>query len=451
MWIEEVTLENVKCFQSQTIKLGDKDGPHKWVTLLGENGTGKTSVLQAIGVLLLGPNGIQKVGFWPNTWVRKTENQGEVGRIRMSFEGNSREGLITDALIGPDSWMERQFDSTFLVIGDRGATIGEEYFDSARFVFEPGNKITRFAEAALLDFGLYNEKVNGWFGAGYGAFRRLAKEGAFTSRRPEFVRRDNFNSLFKEDLPIDTLESWLMYLDHVILKNRNELDIEHIKITKDAINSLLPAGTSIEGADIDGKVWFNTPQGRVPTIALSDGYRSILALAGDLIWRMIQAFPNSEKPLEEQGVVLIDEIDIHLHPKWQRTIAGLLRKTFPNIQFIVATHSPIVAAGAGSDAVTYGFYLEADQTKVERIEHVWAQSVDDILKSPAFGLVSEFSEETQTQIDKYYELKGKKSLSRQEQKELEETYPFVREALGSHADKSDLQLKMEAYLQEKLK
>jgi predicted ATP-binding protein involved in virulence len=73
---------------------------------------------------------------------------------------------------------------------------------------------------------------------------------------------------------------------------------------------------------------------------LSHGFRTMLALVMDLARRMGQANPHLEKPLNEETIVLIDEIDLHLHPKWQQTILPDLMRTFPNTQFIVTTHSP---------------------------------------------------------------------------------------------------------------
>lgn len=75
---------------------------------------------------------------------------------------------------------------------------------------------------------------------------------------------------------------------------------------------------------------------------LSDGYRSMLALVMDLAQRMAQANPHLDEPLHANAVVLIDEIDLHLHPKWQQTVLLDLRRTFPQAQFIVTTHSPQV-------------------------------------------------------------------------------------------------------------
>lgn len=75
---------------------------------------------------------------------------------------------------------------------------------------------------------------------------------------------------------------------------------------------------------------------------LSDGERGILALVLDLARRLSQANPNLDDPLQGQAVVLIDELDLHLHPKWQRTIVQKLTTTFPNCQFIATTHSPLI-------------------------------------------------------------------------------------------------------------
>ena len=86
-------------------------------------------------------------------------------------------------------------------------------------------------------------------------------------------------------------------------------------------------------------------EGRKNTLELdqlSGGQRAILALAADLAWRMAQGNPHLEDPLASEAIVLIDEVELHLHPSWQQRILNDLRRTFPNAQFIVSTHSPQV-------------------------------------------------------------------------------------------------------------
>ncbi len=81
---------------------------------------------------------------------------------------------------------------------------------------------------------------------------------------------------------------------------------------------------------------------KLPINVLSDGEKCLLSLAGDLARRLAIANPSMENPLEGSGIILIDEIDLHLHPSWQRKVVHLLKKTFPNCQFVITTHSPQV-------------------------------------------------------------------------------------------------------------
>lgn len=80
----------------------------------------------------------------------------------------------------------------------------------------------------------------------------------------------------------------------------------------------------------------------LPINTLSDGEKCLFSLVGDLARRLAIASPNLKNPLHGSGVVLIDEVDLHLHPSWQRKVTHLLKKTFPNCQFIITSHSPQV-------------------------------------------------------------------------------------------------------------
>ena len=243
------------------------------------------------------------------------------------------------------------------------------------------------------------------------------------------ARFTNFTTQFDEAEPLSVFEQWLVYLDYRISKNKDPQAAKQQEMGINAINQLLPKGARFDSVSAEGRILFHIGAGLVSTIGLSDGYRSILALAGDLVWRMILAFPKSDNPLHEEGVVLIDELDIHLHPSWQRDIAGFLKEQFPKIQFFVATHSPFVAAGAGTDAMTYRFINEGGKTKAEEVENVAFMSVEHILQSDAFGLVSTFSPETQKKLDKYEELNRKGSQrSRSENSEYQELLKFMEKA-----------------------
>lgn len=97
---------------------------------------------------------------------------------------------------------------------------------------------------------------------------------------------------------------------------------------------------------------------------LSDGEKCTLAMFGDLARRLALANPNLENPLEGEGLVLIDEIELHMHPSWQRKVLGVLQRTFPNIQFILTTHSPQIL-GEANDEYNIFVLSETEDAKCE--------------------------------------------------------------------------------------
>ncbi|MCK6614378.1 MAG: AAA family ATPase [Ignavibacteriaceae bacterium] len=441
MWIEELTVENIKGFEKINLKFSKKKEPVKWITLLGENGGGKSTVLQSLGLLLAGPEHVNKLLPVPTGWVRK---EGQSGKLTIRIHQGSND---------PGTFGEKQqsksFSYTYFVTGSKQTEIRKKIYTEPAILENPEKRLTWLKQNAL------TSKGKGWFAAGYGAFRRLTRESrviipTITSQE----RHNNFTTQFKEDEPLSSFEQWMVYLDYRIAKGENGSKKQaqtQLKIAVEAVNKILPNGVVFDSVSEDGKILFDDKGVKVPTIGLSDGYRSILALMGDLIWRLLDHFPDSKDPLKEEGVVLIDELDIHLHPVWQRNIAMLLREQFPNIQFIVATHSPMITAGAGPDALTYRFLFDGNKTEVNEIQNLAFLSVDKILASEAFSLVSPFSPQTEAQIQKYLKLKTKARLSKKEELELQGTLPFVEKAYAALPEQDKLLSKVDNYLEKMLK
>jgi predicted ATP-binding protein involved in virulence len=126
---------------------------------------------------------------------------------------------------------------------------------------------------------------------------------------------------------------------------------------------------------------------------LSDGEKMLLMLITDLARRLAIANPNSNNALLSEGVVLIDEIDLHLHPQWQRNIIPSLTQTFPNCQFIVTTHSPQVLSEVRKENI---FILE-DYQIVEKTPYTYGRDSNSILYE--LMNVKERPESVQNQID----------------------------------------------------
>lgn len=112
---------------------------------------------------------------------------------------------------------------------------------------------------------------------------------------------------------------------------------------------------------------------------LSDGEKCLLALIGDLARRLAIANPKRENPLHGEGVILIDEIDLHLHPKWQRMIIPNLLETFPNCQFLISTHSPHVLTHVQAEKV-FMLDIDEDGMKYENPRHLYGKTSERILE-----------------------------------------------------------------------
>lgn len=123
---------------------------------------------------------------------------------------------------------------------------------------------------------------------------------------------------------------------------------------------------------------------------LSEGYKGVLIFVSDLIYRL-NSIPGENKKNNMSGIVLVDEIDLHLHPKWQRVIVSKLRNLFPNIQFVFTTHSPTMIQGASEDAIMFRVFRNSEDGKTRVSEPYFRKDLDHLmintlLTSPLFGL-----------------------------------------------------------------
>jgi energy-coupling factor transporter ATP-binding protein EcfA2 len=440
MYVDSLVIENLRCFESQSLHFKDK----KWITLLGPNSSGKSTALQSLALLLAGPEGAQKLLPRPVGWLRDENKRGRLAiKIQQSEHDPGKYG--TDKIT-------KHFGYSFSMTGNRRLVVNNKSYTEPGIVENPQRTLTWLRQNAFTSTGL------GWFGVGYGAFRRLTRKSQIIVPSLESqARYTNFFTQFEENEPLSEFDQWMVYLDYRIAKGgdgakeakrQRDLGIE-------AINALLPDGIRFESVSAEGRILFNVKGSHVPTISLSDGYRSVLALTGDLVWRLIQSFPNTNNPFLEKGVVLIDELDIHLHPSWQRDIAQLLQAQFPNLQFIVATHSPFIAAGAGEDARTLKFSLVDGIATVDEVKNISALSMDKLLQSEAFGLVSPYSPQTQNKLDQYDKLivRKRSTLTAAERRDLGQLELFVREArpFGGPVAPNSLEAKIDSFLTKELK
>ncbi|MFI5605882.1 AAA family ATPase [Amycolatopsis sp. NPDC051903] len=227
------------------------------------------------------------------------------------------------------------------------------------------------------------------FCAGYGPFRRLAGGApeAQSLMRGEFAR---VASLFSEDASLAEGVAWLINQHLRALEGK-----AGARELKDAVlgllgDGLLPDGYRVHDVDSDG-LWVSYRGDRFPLREMSDGYRTVTALVVDLVRQLAEAGLGVDAP----GVVLIDEVDAHLHVSWQKRIGPWLKAHFPRIQFVVSTHSPYVCQAADPGGlIRLPGPDEQEPPRVvsdELYQRVVYGSGDDAVLSDLFGLDTPYS------------------------------------------------------------
>ena len=183
-------------------------------------------------------------------------------------------------------------------------------------------------------------------------------------------------------------------------KNERKKYLEYIKVVKEALVSLLPDFDKVDDIEIaspkihskilqEGLLTVTTKHGKkIPFSDFSLGYKTVMSWVIDLSWRLFNSYPNSNEPLKEPAIVLIDELDLHLHPIWQRQIIKHLSTHFPNIQFIATAHSPLmVQAALEENYAVLNFDTQNSCVRVIRdLKAIDGWRVDQILTSEFFGL-----------------------------------------------------------------
>ena len=261
--------------------------------------------------------------------------------------------------------------------------------------------------------GDFKKTQNGWFSALYGPFRRFEgddsdeKDLKKTSRRlPAHI------TAFKQGVALPESIEWLKKLDHASFRDKKAK--ERLNDVLEFINTstLLPNGISNCSVSAEG-IFFDDADGNKLTIYdLSDGYQSILSMVLEILRQMERQHlrykfittSNKELIVGLSGVIMIDEIDVHLHPTWQVRIGEWFVKYFPNIQFIVTTHSPLLCQSAANGSIWKLADIGTDQEprKLEGVEfkRLVYGNILEAMGTGAFGHQVARSRKSQQMLEK---------------------------------------------------
>ncbi len=317
MYIQKILIENIRSISHFEMEFPKPAG---WHVLIGDNGSGKTTVLRAIAAPLIIE--VNRANPIMTEWLKIAEEQ-----------------AIAKLIYDDSYWIE----------------LGIKYSSNRGFNVIMCDKEENSEQNMPI-------KV---FSAGYGSLR-IAQENEIIDditpqKKPQILAH---KTLLGGKNALMSAEYWLKELQYAVLEGGNDqktaqklLDLI-ISLINDS--NLLPYNRKIGKIGRAGISFQNEKGIYLAFRHLSDGFRSILNIVLDFIFRMVgfygeaevlRAFDNEQKVCMLEGVVLIDEIDAHLHPTWQTRIGQWFTQYFPNIQFIVTTHSPLVCRACDKGSI----------------------------------------------------------------------------------------------------
>ena len=383
MFLRRIELENVRSIEHLEIDFNSEgEATRRWTILLGENGTGKSSVLRSIALITAGSAALSELLLKPDSWVRLGTQSCRIAADLVTADGEERQISL--------AW-------------SRGQNI--------RDLFEQ-NKMT----LDQLDSALAHS-TRSYFTVGYGASRRLgsARFASQTFDSNQHRRARNVATLFSNDAVMNPLDTLAMDLEYRKSK-------QGFEIVRETMSEILP-GVKISRIDRDKReLLFETPDGELPLDQLSDGYQNMAGWCGDLLYRITDAYEDYKNPLKARGLLLVDELDLHLHPVWQRLLKQFLKEKMPNLQILATTHSPLTAQEAGENELY--FLRRSGETGASELEqYIGAPNklfTHQVLLSPAFGFDTVNSKKVEDMRDTYEMLKsrGEKNLNKKEKTEL---------------------------------
>lgn len=418
MYLKTVQLTNIRGFSDLKFDLARPDGSYAgWTVFTGDNGSGKSSLLKAIAVALTGKETARALQPSFHRWVREGESE---GRIELAVV--PERGLDEFSTSGNTAY--KPFPAT-VVLSAGGK-------DTSLDIVESQKTAKR---------GLWSGS-QGWFSCGYGPFRRVFGASSDAMRLMVGASTERFVTMFQEAASLAEVDQWLRSLNHKKLENK-PIESAHLELLIEVLrDELMPNQISVDRVDSDG-LWLKDRNGlQLAWNDMSDGYRSALALLADILRHLINAYGidgltergnDGTLRIIKGGVVMIDEIDAHLHPEWQREIGFWLRNHFPRIQFLVTTHSPIICQAADEN----GLFVLPEPGGPDRpraltsaeYKKVISSRPDTILLTPAFGLQNTRSPRAVEGRAEYSKLMAKQRagalLTKDEQSRVEQLQLFA--------------------------
>lgn len=333
MYIKKISIKNVRSLKSLTWEIEEAQCPG-WHVIIGDNGSGKSTFLRSISLVLIF-NQFDALRQSSKEWLNNDSESGHISIELLRDEKN-------DPFSGQGKTDQKKLVSAKVKL-TRSKT--DVIIAKANNKEDPSRYI-------------WGKSVKGWFSAAYGPFRRFSGGNKdYQKLFDSHPRLAAHLSIFGEDVALGESIAWFKELQFKKLESPSKGSLIDSITTFINMNNLLPHGARINKISSEGVEFIDGNNCTLSVEELSDGYRSILSMTFELIRQLMQVysvdqvFGENNTKIIAPGVVLIDEIDVHLHPTWQKEIGLWFCEHFPNIQFIVSTHSPIICQAATQGTV----------------------------------------------------------------------------------------------------
>jgi len=352
-----------------------------WNVILGDNGVGKSSILKAIAACFCGKDG-------------------EVYAARLVRSGETSGTIVLE-------------------------TARETYRMDIKM------KDNGLAEVSMLPTRPL--EVEGMLALGFPALRAVSwsrPPGATAEGRQQPVVEDLLPIVKGDPDPrLDRLKQWIVNLDSRInYEKTHDGDKRYERLLQrffDIVDRVTP-GMSIRFGRVNQstrEVTVITDDGQVPIELISQGSVSLMGWIGVLLQRLYEVYPDDGDPTQRYALVLIDEIDAHMHPEWQQSIVDDMTGIFPNVQFMATTHSPLVVGGMkGRQVVRFVRDAQGHTSRMDVTDDMLVGRADQILTGRPFGMKTTLDQQTQGAMEEYKTLLGKASRTPVEEQRFQDLH-----------------------------
>lgn len=352
MKLKKLTLQNFRCYDNVEIEFEDK-----LTVIVGENGKGKSAVFDGIAISLapyieaFGQEG-RKV---KKTDIRRIPIYDETGKEIIKMEKKIPVAFSLQAKSGQED------------------LLGNIEYDGKDIIcFQ--NDFQKYAQAMQNFMAEESNTILPVF-AYYGTSRIWVDSNLLKEKEIDLENRSfGYDECLEPSSSYTTFGSWYRHLTKMISSTKGDEQAKYKMVQEAVCHAIDDCLKSISLSNIDYNkkldsfVVTHPDMGQLLVDNLSDGFRAVISMAADLAYRMVRLNPQLgfKAVTNTPGVVLIDEIDMHLHPLWQQTVLMDLMHAFPSVQFIVTTHSPQVLSTVPAESIRVLVW----STKFEGIRYV---------------------------------------------------------------------------------